>query len=176
MAQMVAGAKARGRMQAVVAKREERGLWLSPLSHFPLRERRDIMKRLGLLVLMVAAGLFTVSCAGPGYDTQKGAAIGSAAGALIGQAIGHNTTGTLIGAAGGALFGAIVGNARDQDEYNARLAAAQARPAYANGYRNGSGNGNPAPEAPPGEWVTVPGQWRDGKWVPAHRVWVPVNP
>jgi hypothetical protein len=134
------------------------------------------MKRLGFLVLLVAAGLFTVSCAGPGYNTQKGAAIGSAAGALIGQAIGHNTTGTLIGAAGGALFGAIVGNARDQDEYNARLAAAQARPAYANGYRNGYGNGNPASEAPPGEWVTVPGQWRDGKWVPSHRVWVPVNP
>lgn len=29
---------------------------------------------------------------------------------------------------------------------------------------------------PPGEWVAVPGQWVDGKWVPAHKVWVPVNP
>jgi SagB-type dehydrogenase family enzyme len=29
---------------------------------------------------------------------------------------------------------------------------------------------------PPGEWVTVPGQWVEGKWVPAHRMWIPVNP
>ena len=135
------------------------------------------MKRAGLLVVLVAAGLFTVSCAGPGYNTQKGAAIGSAAGALIGQAIGHNTTGTLIGAAGGALFGAIVGNARDQDEWNARLAAAQPRQMYGSGPGNGYANGaGAASETPPGEWITVPGQWRDGKWVPAHRVWVPVNP
>lgn len=130
------------------------------------------MKRLGLFAVLLMAGLLIVSCAGPGYNTQKGAAIGGAAGALIGQAIGHNTAGTLIGAASGALFGAIVGNARDQDEWNARAAAMQARPEYGNAYRNGT----PVPEAPPGEWVTVPGQWRDGKWVPAHRVWVPVNP
>lgn len=134
------------------------------------------MKRLGLFVVLVAAGLFTVSCAGPGYNTQRGAAIGGAAGALIGQAIGHNTTGTLVGAASGMLVGAIIGNARDQDEWNARVAAAQARPVHGNGYAKGYANGAPAPETPPGEWVTVPGQWRDGKWVPAHRVWVPVNP
>jgi hypothetical protein len=29
---------------------------------------------------------------------------------------------------------------------------------------------------PPGQWVTVPGQWIDGKWVPSHRAWVAVNP
>ena len=33
-----------------------------------------------------------------------------------------------------------------------------------------------APNDPPGEWVTVQGQWVNGKWVPAHKVWVPVNP
>lgn len=36
----------------------------------------------------------------------------------------------------------------------------------------------PAPsyrEDPPGEWVTVPGRWVDGRWVPAHRVWVPID-
>lgn len=26
-----------------------------------------------------------------------------------------------------------------------------------------------------GEWVTVPGQWVDGRWVPPHRAWVPAN-
>lgn len=29
---------------------------------------------------------------------------------------------------------------------------------------------------PPGEWVTVPGQWVEGTWVPPHKAWVPVNP
>jgi hypothetical protein len=27
-----------------------------------------------------------------------------------------------------------------------------------------------------GKWVRVPGQWVNGKWVPPHMVWVPVNP
>jgi hypothetical protein len=171
MARAEVPAKALDLDRIVVVEFQERGLSLSPLSHFPMSKRREIMKRLGLFVVLVAAGLFTVSCAGPGYNTQKGAAIGGAAGALIGQAIGHNTTGTLIGAAGGALVGAIIGNARDQDEWNARAAAAESRQRYASG-----APAAPAPEAPPGEWVTVPGQWRDGKWVPAHRVWVPVNP
>ncbi len=34
----------------------------------------------------------------------------------------------------------------------------------------------PPAQSPPGEWVVVPGQWVDGKWVPSHRAWVPVNP
>lgn len=28
---------------------------------------------------------------------------------------------------------------------------------------------------PPGTWVTVPGQWVSGAWVPSHQVWVPEN-
>jgi hypothetical protein len=126
------------------------------------------MKRLGLFVVLAAVCLFTVSCASQGYNTQKGAAIGGAAGALIGQAIGHNTAGTLIGAASGMLLGSIIGNARDQDEWNARAASTASAPVY-----TASG---PAGEAPPGEWRTVPGQWVNGRWVPSHRVWVPVNP
>jgi hypothetical protein len=31
-------------------------------------------------------------------------------------------------------------------------------------------------ENPPGQWVTVPGQWVNGKWIPSHRTWVAVNP
>ncbi len=42
----------------------------------------------------------------------------------------------------------------------------------------GSRDCNEAPvgESPPGRWVEVPGQWVGGKWVPSHRVWVPINP
>ncbi len=122
-------------------------------------------KRVLLTAAMIALGFAFVSCASDGYNTQTGAAIGAGVGALAGQAIGNNTEGTLIGAAGGALLGAIIGNAADQDIANQRMyAAEQATP---------PGN---AQDAPPGEWVTVPGRWVDGKWVPAHRVWVPVNP
>ena len=107
-----------------------------------------------------------------GYNTQKGAAIGAGLGAIAGQAIGGNTASTLIGAAVGGLAGAIGGNAVDQNVTNQKIDTAQ-RP---------SATVAAAPvdtqtqENPPGEWVQVPGQWSGGKWVPAHKVWVPVNP
>ncbi len=124
------------------------------------------MKGLVLVGLVIGTLFVTYACATEGYNTQKGAAIGAIGGALAGQAIGRNTAGTLIGAAGGALAGAIAGNAVDQTRQNQRVAPPPA--AYA--------PPPPPSETPPGEWVTVPGQWQGGKWVPAHRVWVPVNP
>lgn len=126
------------------------------------------MKKVTLLVVLLAIGFMTYSCASEGYNTQKGAAIGAIGGALAGQAIGRNTAGTLIGAAGGALVGAVAGNAVDQDQTNRKAQAAAAQPVYS--------QPAPASEAPPGQWVTVPGQWVNGKWIPAHRAWVPVNP
>ena len=61
---------------------------------------------LALLFLMLLA-----SCAN---RAQTGAAGGAAAGALIGQAICHNTGGTLIGAAVGTMLGYIVGSEMDK--------------------------------------------------------------
>jgi surface antigen len=60
-----------------------------------------------LLLPTIVIGLS--SCA---YYTkgQRGAGIGGASGALIGQAIGRNTEATLIGAAVGTMLGYIVGN------------------------------------------------------------------
>jgi hypothetical protein len=118
----------------------------------------------GLIILAAASNC---SWASEGYNTQKGALIGAVGGALAGQAIGRNTAGTLVGAAGGALVGAVAGNAVDQNQARERLAQA---PGPVNA---------PAPsaeEAPPGEWVEVPGTWVNGQWVPAHRTWVPVDP
>ncbi len=45
----------------------------------------------------------------------------------------------------------------------ANRAYAQPDPAYTNN----------RPAAQPGEWVTVPAQSINGKWVPEHRAWVP---
>jgi osmotically inducible lipoprotein OsmB len=121
-----------------------------------------------LLMLFVVVAAFSVySCAtDQGYNTQKGAAIGAIGGALAGQAIGRNTGGTLIGAAVGGLAGAIAGNAVDQNE--ARKASGAPPRAVPPSYGSD--------DAPPGQWVVVPGQWVGGRWVPSHRAWVPMNP
>jgi phage tail tape-measure protein len=126
--------------------------------------------KLLITVVVLMTVLIGSSCTTNGYNTQGGAVIGAGLGALAGQAIGRNTAGTLIGAASGALAGAIVGNAIDQDQMNRRLYA-----------RDGGGRAcYSAPvspqDQPPGRWVEVPAQWMGGKWVPAHRAWVPVNP
>jgi len=64
---------------------------------------------IGLIAIVMVSG-----CAET--QAQKGALIGGASGALIGQAIGHNTKSTLIGAAVGAAGGAIIGNERDKKD------------------------------------------------------------
>ncbi|OPY83966.1 MAG: hypothetical protein A4E65_00414 [Syntrophorhabdus sp. PtaU1.Bin153] len=134
------------------------------------------MKKYYLAFVVIGAGLLLVSCCSTGYNTQKGAAIGGAIGAIMGQAIGGNTTGTLVGLASGALVGAIAGNAVDQDEMNRRLEGGyQGNPHVATGPQEGYAQPIP-PEQPPGRWVDVPGQWIGGRWVPSHKVWVPVNP
>jgi hypothetical protein len=154
------------------------------------------MKRYALVLVMLTAGFFAFSCASTGYqsyNTQGGAVVGGALGALAGQAIGRNTGGTLIGAGVGTLVGALVGNAMDQDAAYHRQYARYGYSAPSNGgyggQESGGGaagpyysgqeyRGGPGPDVqnPPGEWVTVPGRWVNGRWVPSHRVWVPVNP
>jgi len=151
------------------------------------------MKRYVLIATMLTAGLFAFSCASTGYqsyNTQGGAVVGGALGAIAGQAIGRNTGGTLIGAGVGTLVGAIVGNAMDQDAMYRRQYARNGYPGQYSGGQDYSGgpagqnNGGQeyrgsTPQAgdyPPGEWVKVPGRWVNGRWVPSHRAWVPVNP
>jgi hypothetical protein len=127
------------------------------------------MKKSIIALVIIVTGFTMFSCIYEGYNTQKGAAIGAGLGAIAGQIIGGDTAATLIGAAVGGLVGAVGGNAVDQSVANQRVEAGQQRtkevvaPQYAQ-------------EAPPGRWVEVPGQWAGGKWVPAHNVWVPVNP
>ena len=123
----------------------------------------------GLMILgIVAMAFVTYSCASEGYNMQKGALIGAGVGALAGQIIGGNTASTLIGAAVGGLAGAVTGNAVDQSVANERMVQGPRAVAPV--------PTDDEPEAPPGQWVVVPGQWYQGKWVATHRVWVPVNP
>lgn len=81
----------------------------------------------GMGAVAVAVFCFSTSACAPvpggQYNTQKGAMIGGGLGALLGQAIGHNTQGTIIGLASGAILGALVGNAQDQSAAATRSAA-----------------------------------------------------
>ena len=89
------------------------------------------MKKYQILFITTSLGFLFVSCATvppDRYNTQKGAAIGAGAGALIGQAIGGNTESTLIGLAAGTIIGALVGNAVDQDIQAAKDAANYGKP------------------------------------------------
>jgi hypothetical protein len=81
----------------------------------------------GLLIVLVAAVvsvglLFAIGCES---DAQTGALIGTAAGAGVGQAIGHNTQSTLIGAGVGAAGGYMIGNESDKKKTKAEMESLQ---------------------------------------------------
>ncbi|CAG34851.1 related to 17 kDa surface antigen [Desulfotalea psychrophila LSv54] len=68
-----------------------------------------------LAVGAVALTLSLSSCAGSNMNKGgQGGVGGAAAGALIGQAIGHNTQATLLGAAIGGVLGYVIGNEMDK--------------------------------------------------------------
>lgn len=156
---------------------------------------RESMVGIKFLTIIIAIGFLSTACVSDGQNTQRGAVLGGILGAVAGQAIGHNTAGTLIGAGAGALTGALIGNTHDQQVMEWRMQ--NRHPGY--GYDTYYGPESPYspdrpyaalppregsrdswyghdPEPPAGHWVDVPGQWVNGKWVPSHKIWVPVNP
>lgn len=80
----------------------------------------------------------------------------------------NNNDGLLIAgiALGGIALGAVLGSVMSQPRVTKEVIYKEPVD-YRASYDN---------ETPPGQWVTVAGQWVNGKWVPAHNVWVPVNP
>jgi hypothetical protein len=121
-----------------------------------------------------------------------GAAVGTLLGAGIGAAIGSVTgdagAGAAIGAGAGLLGGTAVGS--DQAyasgyQLQRQYDTAYVQCMYAKGnnvpgvvHRRARSYGGPPPPPPQqgyggGSWVTVPGQYVNGKWVPEHRVQVP---
>ncbi len=64
------------------------------------------------LVSTAAAMLLFSGCAET--NAEKGALIGAGSGALIGQAVGHDTKSTVIGAALGGIAGAAIGDSQDK--------------------------------------------------------------
>jgi len=75
------------------------------------------MKKLQLATLLVTSTslILMTGCASTGTSqTTDGALLGATGGALVGQAIGHNTRSTLTGAAVGGLAGAAIGNSEEK--------------------------------------------------------------
>ena len=76
-----------------------------------------MFKNLGTILIVVVVGLvFTAGCQN---DAQTGAAMGTAAGAGVGQMAGGDTESTLIGAVVGGGIGYIVGNESDKQKAQA---------------------------------------------------------
>ncbi|WP_294954999.1 glycine zipper domain-containing protein [Sulfurovum sp.] len=77
------------------------------------------MKKLHTVILAAAGAsmIALTGCASTGTSkTTDGALIGAAGGALLGQAVGHNTGSTLAGAAIGGLAGAAIGNNEEKKD------------------------------------------------------------
>jgi hypothetical protein len=74
-------------------------------------------------------------------------------------------------AIGGIALGALLGSVISQQNTTRQVVYSEPVYTQPSGYSTTSGYGNP-----PGQWVTVAGQWVNGQWVPSHTVWVPVNP
>ncbi len=76
------------------------------------------------LLTLISICFLLSACAEPMSNAQKGALIGAASGALLGQAVGKDTKGTLIGAGVGAAAGGGIGYYMDRQEQAMRNALA----------------------------------------------------
>ena len=112
-----------------------------------------------------------------------GTLVGAGVGAAIGAATGNTGAGAAIGAGAGLLGGtAIASNQAYASEWQLQRQydIAYQQCMYANGNQiPGVAHRQTQSSAPPpsgtgsGSWVTVPGQYVNGKWVPEHKVLVP---
>jgi hypothetical protein len=110
-----------------------------------------------------------------------GTLVGAGMGAAIGAATGNVAAGAAIGGGAGLLGGTAMGsNAGAASEYQLqrRYDIAYQQCMYAKGNQIPGMRRVSTPPPPPrgsqsGSWVTVPGQYINGKWVPEHRVQVP---
>ena len=77
-------------------------------------KKRQVASKFMMVAILVSC-LLVSSCAPQGqpggtYAREAGAGVGALAGAILGQAVGHNTAGTIIGAAAGGLLGLAIGS------------------------------------------------------------------
>jgi hypothetical protein len=101
------------------------------------------MRKMSAYLFAVAViGMVAVGCTAT--TTQKGAAIGAAGGAVLGQAIGRDTKSTLLGAAAGGLAGALAGEQVGKQQEALRSAQNEAAETRRELEQLKSGQGQPA--------------------------------
>jgi uncharacterized protein YcfJ len=84
-----------------------------------------MVKNFVTILTVVGVSLGLALFCGCESDAQTGALIGTAAGAGIGQAIGHDTGSTLIGAGVGGGAGYMIGNESDKKKTQAEIDSLQ---------------------------------------------------
>jgi hypothetical protein len=131
------------------------------------------MKRLlSLGVLSLLA--ISIVLASPGYSFARG-------GHSAGWFVGGLALGTFIGSTARPYYGPTYVYPAPAYVYRAPVYAypepVYVVPELANrAYAYPDPSYTAKPEAPPaGEWVVVPGQWVNGKWVPEHKAWIGNN-
>ncbi len=118
-----------------------------------------------------------------------GTMVGAGLGALVGAATGNAGAGAAIGAGAGLLGGSSIGaseGAASGYQLQRRYDIAYQQCMYSKGnqipgaVRQPARTYAPPPPPPPsysggsgGSWVTVPGQYVNGRWVPEHRMQLP---
>ena len=114
-----------------------------------------------------------------------GTVVGAGLGAAIGATTGHAGAGAAIGAGTGLLGGTSVASSSaysSEWQLQRRYDIAYEQCMYAKGNqipgvvrRGALAYAPPPPATGSGSWVTVPGQYVNGKWVPEHKVQVPLG-
>ena len=111
-----------------------------------------------------------------------GTLIGAGLGALIGSTSGDAGAGAVIGGGAGLLTGTAIASDQAYDsrwQLQRRYDIAYQQCMYSRGNRipgvaaPRSQTYAPPPDSNSGAWVTVPGQYVNGKWVPEHQVQIP---
>lgn len=112
-----------------------------------------------------------------------GTAVGAGLGALIGSISGDAGAGAAVGAGAGLFMGTAMASDpayASESQLQRRYNIAYQQCMYAKGNqipgtvrRSSQAYPPPPPDATSGTWVTVPGQYVNGKWVPEHMVQLP---
>lgn len=133
------------------------------------------MKTNHLAVLALVGASLGAGCVGSGPNTQQGAVIGGATGAVAGAVIGNNSgshnsvAGALIGGAVGAVAGGAIGNSLDHQRGTLYTSASEARTEVVV-------QDVPPPPPPPRVVVVRPERrQRDAVWVEGHYIYTGGN-
>ncbi|HEY3276224.1 MAG TPA: hypothetical protein VGJ94_06355 [Syntrophorhabdaceae bacterium] len=128
------------------------------------------MKKRITFIMIVVAGL-SLTLPAYGFSWSNGYYYGYRGGCCYGNGwgVGAAIAGGLVAA---LLVGTIIADQGRRSPPPAPVPDPHAAYAYPDPAFTAKYGPETTKEAPPGEWVLVPGQWTGSVWVPEHQVWV----